>query len=54
MNLNNINCYKGNTKWEKKDLSNNGLFVNFNMHNDTNTRSFQEALKKLKELGYTL
>ena len=50
--LNNVKGYLDNKEWHVKDLSNSGLFVNFNNKNDTNTKSFEKTLKKLKELEY--
>ena len=51
--LNNVKGYLGNKNWQIKDLPNNGLFFNFNRHNNSNTTSFKKTLKKLKELEYT-
>lgn len=51
--LNNVKGYLGNKNWQIKDLPNNGLFFNFNRHNNSNTTSFKKTLKKLKELKYT-
>ena len=51
--LNNVKGYLGNKNWEIKDLTNNGLYSNFNRHNNTNTSSFKKTLKKIKELEYT-
>jgi predicted O-methyltransferase YrrM len=50
--LNNKYCYISNKKWDIRDLPNQGLFLNFNRHNNTNTVSFRRALKRIKELGY--
>lgn len=52
--LNNTECYIGNKQWQLKDLTNNGLYLNFNRHNNNNTTSFKQTLKQLKKLGYTL
>jgi hypothetical protein len=46
--LNNINCYISNKKWLTKDLTNDGLFTQYNGHNDTNNISFKKTLKELK------
>ena len=51
--LNNVKGYLDNKKWQVKDLNYDGLYSNFNRHNDTNTRSFNKTLKKIKELEYT-
>ena len=51
--LNNVKGYLGNKNWQIKDLTNNGLFTNFNRDNNTNNISFKKTLKKIKELGYT-
>lgn len=50
--LNNINCCIYNKKWMIKELPNNGLFVNFNNHNNTNTIIFKKTFQTLKKLGY--
>lgn len=50
--LNNVKCYINTKKYCIKDLPNNGLFANFNRKDNTNTKSFKNTFKKLKELGY--
>lgn len=50
--INNINCYIDNKKWLKQDLTNgNGLYSNFNMHNNNNTIVLKRTVNKLKELS---
>lgn len=50
--LNNVKCYSCNNKWQVKDLSRRGLFVNFNSKNDNNSIMFQNTFRILKEIGY--
>ena len=50
--LNNIKCYVGLKKWHTKDISSNGLWVNYNSKKNNNTIAFQNTIKKLKELEY--
>jgi hypothetical protein len=47
--MNNINCLIGNKCWIKKELNRSGLYVNFNMHTNTNTNEFKKTLTKLIE-----
>jgi hypothetical protein len=46
--MNNINCFIRNEKWEEKDLSQAGLYVNFNSINNNNTRCFVNTIQELK------
>jgi len=48
--MNNVNCFIGNEKWEKKDLSKVGLFVKFNSIDNNNTRCFLNTIQKIKKL----
>jgi hypothetical protein len=47
--LNNINCLIGRKKWRIQDNSGDGLFINFNRKNNTNTRVFNRVIKVLKK-----
>ena len=50
--LNNINCYIGNKNYMIKDISLNGLYINFNSYNNYNTIVFKKIITKLKTLDY--
>lgn len=50
--MNNINCFIRNEKWEKKDLSNVGLFVTFNSIKNNNTKCFLNTIQELNKLSY--
>ena len=50
--LNNVKGYLGNKNYHVNDLTNNGLYSNFNRHNNNNTSSFKKTFEKLKELEY--
>lgn len=50
--LNNINCYLPRTNWCKQDLTNSGLYINFNSKNNNNTIAFKKTIEKFKELDY--
>lgn len=50
--LNNVKGYIDNKNWQVKDLTRDGLFAKFNSKNNLNNKSFENTLKKLKELEY--
>jgi hypothetical protein len=51
--INRVNCYIGNKIWMKRDLPNNGLYVNFNSKNNSNTIAFQRAITEIaKKTNY--
>ena len=53
--MNNVKGYLGNKKWLVKDLTIGiGLYSNFNIHNNNNTRSFKKTFEKLKDLEYKI
>lgn len=48
---NNIKCYVNNSiRYQTKDLSNKGLFFNFNVHNNKNTEILRKTLKVLETI----
>ena len=46
--LNNVDCYLGNKKFQKADISTKGLYVHFNKKDNNNT--FNKTLKTLRQL----
>ena len=50
--LNNVKGYIDNKNWQVKDLTRDGLFAKLNSKNNLNNKSFENTLKKLKELEY--
>lgn len=45
--MNNIKCYVGNKNWSMKDLTDNGLYCQFNSKNNNNTVIFKNILERL-------
>jgi predicted O-methyltransferase YrrM len=52
--FNNVKGYLGNKNWQVKDLSSNGLYINFNRKNKNNNKAFIKTFEKLKQLDYNI